>query len=187
MMRWCLLSGVFFFFFNDTATTEIYTLSLHDALPICLREKLAVALQGPAPQPVPVLPAMAARISGISYTLTANGLDLATPTLRFNKPAEASVRFTRLGQELRCPVGLDGVERFSADRLEALPFAAKGEWLNTKTFLLELDRVAGISLYRFKLVFEDDGESVSISLTERTGLGEETFKGKIDFNRAVDR
>src|SRR6266568_8660503 len=26
---------VFFFFFNDTATTEIYTLSLHDALPTC--------------------------------------------------------------------------------------------------------------------------------------------------------
>src|SRR5260221_8615690 len=31
-----LLSSTFsFFFFNDTATTEIYTLSLHDALPIC--------------------------------------------------------------------------------------------------------------------------------------------------------
>src|SRR3712207_7607789 len=27
-----------YFFFNDTATTEIYTLSLHDALPIFLRE-----------------------------------------------------------------------------------------------------------------------------------------------------
>src|SRR3989442_5752955 len=26
--------SIFFFFFNDTATTEIYTLSLHDALPI---------------------------------------------------------------------------------------------------------------------------------------------------------
>src|SRR2546430_14655382 len=26
---------IYFFFFNDTATTEIYTLSLHDALPIC--------------------------------------------------------------------------------------------------------------------------------------------------------
>src|SRR5712675_3783656 len=26
--------NLFFFFFNDTATTEIYTLSLHDALPI---------------------------------------------------------------------------------------------------------------------------------------------------------
>src|SRR2546426_3611563 len=28
-----------FFFFNDTATTEIYTLSLHDALPISLRAR----------------------------------------------------------------------------------------------------------------------------------------------------
>src|SRR5690349_22684246 len=33
----CLLFYFFlFFFFNDTATTEIYTLSLHDALPISL-------------------------------------------------------------------------------------------------------------------------------------------------------
>src|SRR2546430_16705418 len=30
----CLSTSVLFFFFNDTATTEIYTLSLHDALPI---------------------------------------------------------------------------------------------------------------------------------------------------------
>src|SRR5438477_11134307 len=30
-------SHLFFFFFNDPATTEIYTLSLHDALPICRR------------------------------------------------------------------------------------------------------------------------------------------------------
>src|SRR2546428_8984503 len=30
-----MLDGPSFFFFNDTATTEIYTLSLHDALPIC--------------------------------------------------------------------------------------------------------------------------------------------------------
>src|SRR6478735_6989799 len=29
----------FFFFFNDTATTEIYTLSLHDALPILPRRQ----------------------------------------------------------------------------------------------------------------------------------------------------
>src|SRR3712207_6851909 len=36
-----------FFFFNDTATTEIYTLSLHDALPILhaeLREQLRLAV-----------------------------------------------------------------------------------------------------------------------------------------------
>src|SRR2546427_10570566 len=39
------------FFFNDTATTEIYTLSLHDALPISEREirRAGVGLCGPLP------------------------------------------------------------------------------------------------------------------------------------------
>src|SRR3712207_9296279 len=54
---------VFFFFFNDTATTEIYTLSLHDALPILPQQRapqdpgeqtleldaLELADRGPAP------------------------------------------------------------------------------------------------------------------------------------------
>src|SRR2546425_6325070 len=35
----------FFFFFNDTATTEIYTLSLHDALPIYLPPAELAGLQ----------------------------------------------------------------------------------------------------------------------------------------------
>src|SRR5256885_14407700 len=34
-------ASLFFFFFNDTATTEIYTLSLHDALPISRHTKLS--------------------------------------------------------------------------------------------------------------------------------------------------
>src|SRR2546425_13332045 len=38
---------VFFFFFNDTATTEIYTLSLHDALPISIK----FVLPGPLREP----------------------------------------------------------------------------------------------------------------------------------------
>src|SRR3712207_606146 len=43
-MRWipCCL----FFFFNDTATTEIYTLSLHDALPICAPGQERVSSRG---------------------------------------------------------------------------------------------------------------------------------------------
>ena len=49
----CLLFGLvlvfflafIFFFFNDTATTEIYTLSLHDALPISFGCQLALATQ----------------------------------------------------------------------------------------------------------------------------------------------
>src|SRR6266849_10898158 len=48
LLLWCffvfsyLLSSLLcFFFFNDTTTTEIYTLSLHDALPIFLRRHLS--------------------------------------------------------------------------------------------------------------------------------------------------
>src|SRR5688572_31049424 len=37
-----------YFFFNDTATTEIYTLSLHDALPISLGKYLEVRAKGRA-------------------------------------------------------------------------------------------------------------------------------------------
>src|SRR3989442_7367022 len=48
VVTWC------FFFFNDTATTEIYTLSLHDALPISRRERrrsLRPACRGACPAP----------------------------------------------------------------------------------------------------------------------------------------
>src|SRR5436189_2863475 len=40
-----------FFFFNDTATTEIYTLSLHDALPISLLRRRVAAARRLQPRP----------------------------------------------------------------------------------------------------------------------------------------
>src|SRR5436305_11213956 len=43
-----------FFFFNDTATTEIYTLSLHDALPI-LTQRFAPERRQPAASSVAVV------------------------------------------------------------------------------------------------------------------------------------
>src|SRR2546430_11459533 len=58
LMYYCKLFSLYaviycFFFFNDTATTEIYTLSLHDALPI-----LAVDLDVPDVPGAPVGPAV---------------------------------------------------------------------------------------------------------------------------------
>ena len=41
-----LLEKNFFHFFNDTATTEIYTLSLHDALPISISDVLQQQHEG---------------------------------------------------------------------------------------------------------------------------------------------
>src|SRR5688572_30983771 len=52
-----------FFFFNDTATTEIYTLSLHDALPISFHQ-----LAHPADEvrrDEPVLPRQCHRMAGV--------------------------------------------------------------------------------------------------------------------------
>src|SRR3712207_7720372 len=46
----------FFFFFNDTATTEIYTLSLHDALPISRYAPGAVLRPGLCLRCDPALP-----------------------------------------------------------------------------------------------------------------------------------
>src|SRR2546429_4408401 len=55
----CALVIHVFFFFNDTATTEIYTLSLHDALPISQRagpQSLAQYLAVECAGRLPVLP-----------------------------------------------------------------------------------------------------------------------------------
>src|SRR3712207_8311915 len=41
-----LIDSITYFFFNDTATTEIYTLSLHDALPIYIGMALAALRAG---------------------------------------------------------------------------------------------------------------------------------------------
>src|SRR2546430_12704328 len=52
-----------FFFFNDTATTEIYTLSLHDALPICAAGRRRGATRSTRPSPLPARPRVCRRRS----------------------------------------------------------------------------------------------------------------------------
>src|SRR5687767_15660624 len=66
---------VIFFFFNDTATTEIYTLSLHDALPI---SELAMygAVAGSLLQLLVQLPTVLALLGGVRA-----GLGWSTPEL----------------------------------------------------------------------------------------------------------
>src|SRR5437763_5618636 len=54
----CIL--FWFFFFNDTATTEIYTLSLHDALPIFEEARARLAARGIAAAAIDALLAIAA-------------------------------------------------------------------------------------------------------------------------------
>src|SRR2546429_642993 len=70
---------LFFFFFNDTATTEIYTLSLHDALPICFARFIKSALK--AGQAVVVVATESHRVS-LLQRLEAYGVDVSVAVER---------------------------------------------------------------------------------------------------------
>src|SRR3712207_7568110 len=76
---------VLVFFFNDTATTEIYTLSLHDALPIwsrvevqligrlnCARNSTTLDLLRHEHQ---IIETMSLRLSSLLFVLTTSTLD----------------------------------------------------------------------------------------------------------------
>src|SRR5438105_10716444 len=65
MSLFCFL---FFFFFNDTATTEIYTLSLHDALPICVPALPALPCRCRRPPPARALDRTAERARSEEHT-----------------------------------------------------------------------------------------------------------------------
>src|SRR3712207_8365774 len=66
------------FFFNDTATTEIYTLSLHDALPIWRLEQLEA---GDRPQQLARLRAHALRVGEVARVVVGD-LHPERPPLR---------------------------------------------------------------------------------------------------------
>src|SRR5215469_17658947 len=79
-------SFVRFFFFNDTATTEIYTLSLHDALPIS-----APAAVGTAPIVVPVHGGGLGRGDRKSTRLNSSHVEISYAVFCLTKKKQASL------------------------------------------------------------------------------------------------
>ena len=73
------------FFFNDTPTTEIYTLSLHDALPIC---PLLAHLQDPGPCTHPAAWLLAVKADMNDIPLHPNPAESFTLPARFYHDAE---------------------------------------------------------------------------------------------------
>src|SRR2546422_3497236 len=104
----CLL----FFFFNDTATTEIYTLSLHDALPIWRG-----ADASPGPGPAGARPPLSRRGS------RAGRAPEARRGIRFEDRAARGAR--RIRSEGGPPAVPDPGRR--ADRPSACPHGARGD------------------------------------------------------------
>src|SRR5258708_34536604 len=108
-----------FFFFNDTATTEIYTLSLHDALPILAL--MAVAMCG------------GAVLSGCTGFATSNGNPTPLATVQISpaaitfsnvatgQKATQTATLTNTGQESVTVSGLSGTSSQFAASVSATP------------------------------------------------------------------
>src|SRR2546430_553260 len=101
---------IYLFFFNDTATTEIYTLSLHDALPICALRPLRRAAMGDGyllrrepgryrADPALMLPAHETRDDGL-----AGGGARGPPLRHYRCCAGRSRTGLHRPPECRCPV-----------------------------------------------------------------------------------
>jgi len=99
--------------------------------------------------------------------------------LAFASPAEARATVTWNTNMLNFPVGLDEVDRFSANVLNGLSQGAKGRWLDEHTFALNLDLVGGINNYEIRHTFSDDGQRLQMAVSEATGLTKERFEGRL--------
>ena len=155
-----------------------------------LQRVLTELLKPPSPRPVHSLPDMAAAISGRSFRLDENPLGIEEVALTFVDTGNATfqVAFTDGTRSPLAAVGLDGVYRFTPgmnlDRafhpfvdFEDLSVAARGQWLDPETFLLEYDTIVNYYFYRLQLRFA--GDRVSISASEREGAARATFEGRM--------
>jgi len=110
------------------------------------------------------LPQMALTVSGKSYLLQKNTLDLSNLKISFNNQAQATMDMVWEGENVICEIGLDGKERFSFNPLVMLPQASTGEWINDTTLSIKLDLVGAINLYILKINFAEEGKKIFIDL-----------------------
>jgi CubicO group peptidase (beta-lactamase class C family) len=156
---------------EDPAGAVRLTAAVHDAT------------RPPPVQPVPPMPPLARVISGRTYTLDANPLDLRSFVLTFPQGSEAQLQLElsdrRDGPR---PIGLDGVPRVSANGRFGLPVAVSGAWENDSVFVLNYNEVGNINSYRFRLTFVENG--LTVDFAERSGaLVGARFRGQ---SRAQD-
>lgn len=122
-----------------------------------LKETLVQILQPPAAKQVEPLSERAKAISGKTYELDTNRLDLKTLRIDFDESAQAILHITFTDERPSPPqlVGLDGVYRMSRGEYD-LPKGARGYWEDDGTFILEYDEIAANNHFTFQLVFQDD-------------------------------
>jgi hypothetical protein len=113
------------------------------------------------------IPKLAGRISGVTYSVSSNPLDLRSMWFDFKNRNEAAVTLQFDDAKWIAPVGLDGKRRFAPVGPHGLPVATVGRWLSDSEFLLDLDTVANVNHFVFKIRIDDD--RVHLRMNETTG------------------
>lgn len=136
-----------------------------------LNAALATVAQGPAPQSVPLLPATASAISGSTYVLEPNPVNLRSVRLDFDGSSEAVLQLDVAYEPSPrvAGVGLDGVYRQSR---AGRPTVASGYWADDQTFIVDYVEGPGLEAYTFRIRF--DGDQMLFGFP---GLG--SFEGRV--------
>jgi hypothetical protein len=120
-------------------------------------------------------PPLAAAISGKVYRLQPNQVRLRSFSLTFDKDA-AAYAYEFDGQRFGGPIGLDGLYAIGGRRLYG-PSAAKGRWLDEKTFQLEFQTLGNDDAGTMTFTF--DGKSLNVRLNALIGYKTD-FQGEAE-------
>jgi CubicO group peptidase (beta-lactamase class C family) len=134
------------------------------------RDKLAAALaaarQPPALKSPAAIPRLARTISGTRYVADDNPIGLRTLSLQFSGDrAHAALEFP--GRKWNVPLGLRGRPIISTPPATGSPVAVSGRWVSDREFLLDVDTIAEVNHFVFRLTF--DGDELRIIVDEMTG------------------
>lgn len=132
-----------------------------------LAADITAATTPPNPVQPNIIPVWAATISGRTFALSDNPLDLRTIRLTFSDPYQATVQLGfASGASGEYLVGLDGVPRLAWGAASGHRVAMQGYW-RQDAFDLEYNTVALIDDYQFHIAPAPNG--LSIHLTDRDG------------------
>jgi CubicO group peptidase (beta-lactamase class C family) len=148
--------------------------ALRSDQPVAVRpggqERLAatlVAARQPPPLESPAaIPPLARTISGTKYVADDNPIGLRTLSLQFSGDrTHAALEF--LGRKWNVPVGLRGRPMISSPTSTSSPAAVSGRWVSDREFLLDVDTIAEVNHFVFRLTFDRD--ELRIIVDEVTG------------------
>ena len=140
-----------------------------------LRNAIALVATPPALLPVSRSP-LEATVSGHTYKVEPNSLGLQRFSITFNENRDAIARLELRDQTLLLPVSLNGQYRIADQAIDGIHPGARGAWQTPTRFVLELDLIGKIDHYTLGMTFADD--MLSIELRERTGLMQQTLRGR---------